>query len=545
MVATVTFDEEDARLQELLRYAILDTPQEQEFEDVVKLVSYICNASIGLVTFVDECRQWFKAKVGWEHFETSREIAFCAHTILGDGILEVPDTLLDERFKNNPLVTASPRVRFYAGVPLVSPRGYKLGTLCVLDQEPRKLTDKQIFGLVVLGKYIVKLLELRLNKHNLEVSQQQHESLQEEMQRQHLALTRAQSAASIGIFELDVKSKLIQVSEGFANLFGLNIAGEYQTEEVLSCIHSDDREDFNEYFSYILNSREKRLVYEYRCNKKDSAREVCIRTTGEVIRDKKGQALKVIGVKQDITEQKGYEKLLENQNAELMKVNQELDNFVYRVSHDLRAPISSLLGLVELIDAEQDIDNIKELLLLVKKTLEKQDKFIKDILDYSRNARQELQSEKIDFHELLAEVFSPFTYIQKVAYEYEVEQEAPFFTDNYRLGIILNNLVSNAFKYLKSGREDAYVKVHVTLTQTHATIVVEDNGIGIEQKHHDKIFNMFYRATDQHPGSGLGLYIVKETVSRLKGSISVESERSYGTTVTVRLPNLPPLLLKA
>jgi PAS domain S-box-containing protein len=540
MVATITFDEEDARLQELLRYAILDTPQEQEFEDVVKLVSYICDASIGLVTFVDECRQWFKAKVGWEQFETSREIAFCAYTIMGDDILEVPDTLLDERFKNNPLVISGPRVRFYAGVPLVSPRGYKLGTLCVLDQKPRNLSEKQLSGLRVLGRYIIKLLELRLNKQNLVVSQQQHESLQLEMQRQQHALSRAQNAASIGMFELDLKSKLIHASEGFANLFGLEVSEAYPSDEVLACIHPDDQPAFYEYFNNFLKSKEKRLVYEYRCNRKNSTRELCIRTTGEVIRDKKGAPIKIIGIKQDITEQKGYEKQLEDQNSELTKVNQELDNFVYRVSHDLRAPISSLLGLVEVISGEQDINSIKELLLLVKKTLEKQDKFIKDILDYSRNARQQVQSVEIDFNVLLEEVFSPYVYNKpdKAEYLFEVEQDAPFFTDDYRLLIILNNLVSNAFKYLKLNREDSYVKANVTVKQGKATIVVEDNGIGIEKKHQEKVFNMFYRATDQHPGSGLGLYIVKETVSKLKGSVNIESEGGYGTTITVELPNL-------
>ncbi|WP_224996695.1 ATP-binding protein [Cesiribacter sp. SM1] len=543
MVATTTFEEqEDARLQELLRYAILDTPQEQDFEDVVKLVSYMCEASIGLVSFIDECRQWFKAKVGWEQFETSREIAFCAYTIRGEGILEVPDTLLDERFKNNPLVTSAPGVRFYAGVPLVSPRGYKLGTLCVLDHKPRKLSDKQVFGLVVLSKYIIKLLELRLNKQNLLLSQQQHSNLQEEMQRQQHALTRAQSAASIGMFELDLKTNLIQASEGFANLFGLKLADAYLTDEVLSCIHPDDEQAFREYFNNLLKSSEKRLMYDYRCKKKNSAQEVCIRTTGEIIRNRAGEPLKIIGIKQDITEQKGYEKKLEDQNAELIKVNEELDNFVYRVSHDLRAPISSLLGLVEVISAEQDISTIKEMLLLVKKTLEKQDKFIKDILDYSRNARQEVQFVEINFNELLEEVFSPFAYSQpeKAEYSFDVEQDAPFYTDDYRLSIILNNLVSNAFKYLKLNRENSYVKVYVKANRAGATIVVEDNGIGIEKKHQEKVFNMFYRATDQHPGSGLGLYIVKETVSKLKGTIGITSESGYGTTITVELPNLAP-----
>jgi PAS domain S-box-containing protein len=541
MIAAKFSDDEDARLQELLKYEILDTPDEQEFEDVVKLASHLCGASIGLVTFVDDCRQWFKAKVGWEYKETTRDISFCAHTIHSDRLMEIKDTLEDSRFCHNPLVLEGPKVRFYAGVPLTSPRGYKLGTLCVLDDQPRELSEKQQFGLEVLAKYIVQLLELRLKKQSLQESQREYSSLREKMHRQQRALTRAQRAARIGMFEVDLPSRRLRASEGLCHLFGIKLTSEMDVEECLSLVHPNDVAGLHQYFTATLQSSSRRFVYDYRCLKKNTRKEIYVRAIGEVVRNEEGVAIQLIGVKQDITEQKWYERQLEEQNAVLMKVNQELDNFVYRVSHDLRSPISSLLGLTEIISNEQDITKIKELLLLVKKTLEKQDKFIKDILDYSRNSRQEVVGESIDFEELLEELFSQYAYnsqYEKVEFTYTVEQEVPFATDLYRLKIILNNLVSNSFKYLKPGRESSYVRVRVQVVPAGATIVVEDNGVGIELKHQKKVFDMFYRATDMHPGSGLGLYIARETAAKLKGEVSLKSQPGEGTSITVYLPDL-------
>lgn len=547
MLGANLFDREAARLKALQEYDILDTPEEQDFEDVVKLASYVCNASIGLITFVDDCRQWFKAKVGLEKVgvevrETTKDISFCAHTIHGENLMEVEDTLKDKRFSENPLVLEGPKIRFYAGVPLITPRGgHKLGTLCVLDREPRTLTEQQQFALEVLAKYIVQLLELRIKKKNLVLAQKDRRSLQDKMMRQQRTLARIQRAARIGMFEFDIAEDSLKISEGFCNLFGIKPTDQINKKQYLELVHPDDLSGFMYYLNSLQKGNARRFTYDYRCNKKANEQYIHIRTVGEVVRNKKGEPIQLIGIKQDITRQKWYEQQLETQNAELMKVNEELDNFVYRVSHDLRAPIASLLGLAEIIDGEEDINKVHELLLLVKKTLEKQDKFIKDILDYSRNSRQEIQAEIIDFHVLLEDIFSEYAFApqyKQVEFGYIVVQEVDFMTDLYRLKVILNNLISNAFKYLQYHKENAFVKVKVNADATKADIEVADSGAGIPANHLPRIFEMFYRATDQQPGSGLGLYIVKETVTKLKGEVSVESQQGEGSVFWVSLPNL-------
>jgi GAF domain-containing protein len=161
---------EERRLLALRGLEILDTPAEKAFDDLVRLASYICETPIAAVSFIDRDRQWFKAKVGFEVPETKRDLSFCAHAILmPDETLIVPDASLDDRFSDNPLVTDEPKIRFYAGAPLVTENGVVLGTLCVIDHKPRELSAAQIKALTVVRNQVVR--ELELHKKNMELSE--------------------------------------------------------------------------------------------------------------------------------------------------------------------------------------------------------------------------------------------------------------------------------------------------------------------------------------------------------------------------------------
>jgi GAF domain-containing protein len=182
---------EKKRLKVLWQYEVLDTVPEELFDDLTELAARICEAPISLISLVDEDRQWFKSRVGITVSETSRDVSFCAHAIAQKELFIVPDATLDARFAKNPLVTSEPKVRFYAGAPLITPDGYALGTLCVIDKVPRELRPDQKQALVILARHVVSQLELRRRSRELGDIRQQNVELQAEVATVRAELAKA------------------------------------------------------------------------------------------------------------------------------------------------------------------------------------------------------------------------------------------------------------------------------------------------------------------------------------------------------------------
>jgi signal transduction histidine kinase/ligand-binding sensor domain-containing protein len=237
---------------------------------------------------------------------------------------------------------------------------------------------------------------------------------------------------------------------------------------------------------------------------------------------------------------------VEQKNEELLKVNTELDRFVYSASHDLRAPLTSILGLVKLTRIDDDPVNRMQYLDMVEKSIHKLDGFIHDIINYSRNARTEIESRRIEFEPLIHGIMESLKYQSKsseIRKEVYVSGSGDFFTDAKRLEIVLFNLISNAIKYHDTEKEDPSLVIRVDFTHHIATIEVIDNGRGIDKEHLENIFKMFYRADETSTGSGLGLFIARETVEKIKGTLTVKSTLGKGSTFRIQIPSLNHSLL--
>ncbi len=234
------------------------------------------------------------------------------------------------------------------------------------------------------------------------------------------------------------------------------------------------------------------------------------------------------------------QKLL-NKNKKLGKINEELDSYVYKASHDMRAPLTSLMGIVNLIKTEKDPEKIQLLVEMQEKCITKLDNHIYQIINLSKNAKIDLIPEKTDLEEMIYSIFEELNFFENAARTEKIiriKQETDFYSDHYRLKIILNNLISNAFKYARKNEEHPIIEIDIIVSSRDASITIHDNGIGIPEDKQTKVFDMFYRGTAVSKGSGLGLYMVKEMIIRLNGTISVKAEENRFTSIHFVVPNL-------
>ncbi len=230
-------------------------------------------------------------------------------------------------------------------------------------------------------------------------------------------------------------------------------------------------------------------------------------------------------------------KMLLEKNEELKKTNAELDRFVYSVSHDLRSPLLSIHGIIDIIKQREELsESTAALLQMIINSINRLDNSIIEILDYSRNARFDVQYSELDLAVLLNQITEDLKHTANIDFDIEFNTSPTISSDKFRLATILKNIIGNAVKYRKSGNDNCFVKVTVSKQGSLMEIIIKDNGIGISERSLPKIFDMFYRATSTVDGTGLGLYICKEMVLKLGGTILLESELNIGTTVTIKIP---------
>lgn len=345
------------------------------------------------------------------------------------------------------------------------------------------------------------------------------------------------------ILVVNEKSEIMFASDSI-----FRIAGYTAQELIGTCsfdyIYPDDLHLLENNLTNVLNSPSKIYSVTYRRLKKDGTIIWCEGISTNLLND---PAIKGIVINfKNITERTQYIEALTQSNHQLKKSNEELDRFVYRVSHDLRAPLSSILGAIEYSETETEDPELLETFSLMKGSAKKLDSFILDLLDYSKNARLDLQIERIDIAGLLDEIKNHLKYMGStngnVEIRINIDATTDFYSDKNRLSVILNNLISNSIRYCKADINNPCVKVSVNINNSRAEICIQDNGIGIDEKYHFKIFDMFYRISVKSEGSGLGLYIVKDTIDKLQGSLDFKSVLHQGTEFNITIPNMKSVM---
>ena len=224
-------------------------------------------------------------------------------------------------------------------------------------------------------------------------------------------------------------------------------------------------------------------------------------------------------------------------------INAELDSFAYNVSHSLRAPLRSVLGLIYLVKHEekQVTGKITEFINMMEYNIEKLDATLKNILDHSRNVRISNSCNRIDLVKLIKDCYDDLKYMdgaELIQRDIHVNNDCDFYSDKERLTVLINNLLSNSIKYKDKSKCNFRIDIDAFITKENAVITLRDNGIGIEKEIIPKVFDMFFRGTQLSDGSGLGLYVAKGVVDKLSGKIDIKSTLSEGTTITVIIPNL-------
>lgn len=232
--------------------------------------------------------------------------------------------------------------------------------------------------------------------------------------------------------------------------------------------------------------------------------------------------------------------LLREQNIQLQKAYEELDKFVYSASHDLRAPLASILGIIKVAKSD-DEKKLPDYIDMIDNTVNKMDAFVQNIIKYYRSNRLDVEINYINFGNIVNDIlFDLDTHIKDVHIQYLKEIDEPVFirSDESRIRIILNNILLNAIKFHNEHTVDKTIHVRVRTNTNGSLIEVEDNGIGIEPEHQDKIYDMFFRGVHKNAGSGVGLYVAKEALKRINGSIQMESTPGVGSKFIVQIPNL-------
>jgi PAS domain S-box-containing protein len=378
-----------------------------------------------------------------------------------------------------------------------------------------------------------------LSEKSLIIRQKKLNKLTNDLRSSQQRYKLAMIGTNAGLWDWDLTQNRIYHSPKWKEMLGYS-EGEFDNVEIKDIYALIHQEDIERVKKAVQDHLEDHIPYEieYRIRKQDGGYD-WFYDSGKALVDEHNKPVRMVGSILNITKRKSAEDKIIKQKNLLEKANAELDRFVYITSHDLKAPLLSIQGLIHLAEISEDKSEVELCMKMMMERIKGLQSFIADVIDYSRNVKVGLVSEEIDLRKMIETIYKDLFFldnIDNIDFKIDVEDNFKFNSDDKRINVILKNLILNAIKYRDTDQKKPYIIVSAKEDGNHLIISVKDNGVGIDPEIHEKIYDMFFRASEKSSGSGLGLYIVKEMVDKLGGSIELISSPGIGSEFTLHLP---------
>ncbi len=520
---------ESERLEALARYEVLDTPPEAGFDRATRLAAQFFGVPMAWVSLIDAERQWFKSCIGVDLRQTPRDVSFCAHAILCDEVLVVPDTFDDPRFAGNPFVVGQPHLRFYAGAPLRSSDGYALGTLCVADVIPRAHPSPEEIGVLTdLAAVVEGELEMRLA-----------------MREQAAAESRARRLAAIvessddAILTKSLDGTILSWNAGAERLYG------YRPEEVVGrqitvIVPPELAHEVPQILERIRQGERIEHYETVRVSK--DGRQIDVAVTISPVKDRDGSVVAASAIARDISARKENDRQLAEAHRQAMEASRLKSDFLANMSHEIRTPMNGVIGMTGLLLDTDLTPEQREYAETVRGSAEALLTVINDILDFSKIEAGRLDLEILDFDvrtavEEAAELLAEQTAAKGLELATLIQPNVPVRVrgDPGRLRQALLNLLGNAVKFTDRG--EVVVRASVAEESDDDVLLrfsVTDTGIGIPPEQQGRLFESFSQAdtstTRRYGGTGLGLAITKNLAELMGGTVGMNSLPGKGST---------------
>lgn len=504
-------NQENLRIKELIDFHILEANLTDILDEPVKQAAKICHCSYAFVSIIHSNTQWIKAQTGFTKNCLDTKGTISQYTVNNPNFFQIKDILTDPRFNHKTYIINNLQTRFYASAPLITSNGFVIGALCVMDTEPNELSEMQISFLNILAQNVIAQLELRKKSTELAKMQELYKLIIE--------------ANPDIIFAKDKNFKIVHANSAFMKLYpeeqrdsiiGYTTLEGYQKDEAEAFL-AQDRLTFETGYSEIT----EKILF-------PSGEVKTLHTIKTRFKSADGEYY-ILGVARDVTEN---EKLIEL----LQKSNDDLDEFAYIASHDLKAPLNAINGLVQWIeeDASEKLDSDSLMhFAMIKSRVARMRRLLDDLLSYSKIGRTDDQVQTMNLQEVAIDCYDLL----------DIPKSFTINTDNINvtlpktpLEIVLTNLISNAIKH----HDKIQGTIDITCNEKFGgyEIIVSDDGPGVAKQFHKKIFNRFskLKSKDEVEGSGLGLSMVEKAISHYGGTIEVTSEEGKGCKFIIRWP---------